>query len=116
MSESRSPRPDGGSSDGSPLLVVAVKRTGGFAGLTKVWTAQPREDEASTWVALISRCPWDDPVDGDQRGADRFQWNIHAQCGPDEDREAELPDRALTGPWRELVDAVRDWTDGNRSG
>jgi hypothetical protein len=117
MSESRSPRPDEQPSDeqpseGSPPVVVAVTRTGGFAGLTKAWTAEPREDEASVWSELISRCPWDEPARTDPHSADRFQWNIRAQCGPDEDRRADLPDRALTGPWRELVDAVLTWNAG----
>ncbi|MEU1972422.1 protealysin inhibitor emfourin [Microbacterium sp. NPDC019599] len=113
MDQTRSPEPDGPTE--SPALVVAVTRTGGFAGLTRVWTAEPREDEASTWIALIGRCPWDETLDLDPQGADRFQWSIRARCGPDDDREAELPDRAVQGPWRELVDAVRDWASGGAS-
>ncbi|WP_345801977.1 protealysin inhibitor emfourin [Microbacterium sp. AZCO] len=112
MKETRSPER---STEPSPTLVVAVTRTGGFAGLTKQWRAEPREDEASVWISLISRCPWDDPAERDMRGADRFQWNIRAQCGDEDDREAELADSAVTGPWRELVDAVRDWNDGAKA-
>jgi hypothetical protein len=113
MDQQRRPEADEGSGIPSPTLLVAVTRTGGFAGLTRQWKAEPGEDEASDWVALISRCPWDEPVvEADRRGADRFQWNIHATCGPDEDRTADLPDGALTGAWRELVDAVREWSDG----
>ncbi|MFH8250834.1 protealysin inhibitor emfourin [Microbacterium sp. B2969] len=106
------PRSPDDSPEPSPTLVVAVTRTGGFAGLTKRWRAEPRQEEASVWIALISRCPWDDPAQRDQRGADRFQWSIHARWGEDGDREADLADSAVTGPWRELVDAVRDWSDG----
>lgn len=91
--------------------VVAVTRSGGFAGLTKVWTAEPRPEEAPVWVDLIERCPWDEPVDRDAGGADRFVWSIHATCGRDDDRTADLPDRALLGPWRALVDAVREWNE-----
>src|SRR4051812_21346893 len=113
MDETSSPEADEGSSIPLPALLVAVTRTGGFAGMTRRWTAEPREDEASEWVTLISRCPWDEPADeADRRGADRFQWNIHATCGPDQDHRADLPDGALTGAWRELVDAVRGWSDG----
>ena len=43
---------------------------------------------------------------GDAGGADRFVWNIEAHCGPRQ-KQAELPDRAVQGPWRELVDEVR---------
>lgn len=113
MEDTSSPQPDDGLPREQSALVIAVTRTGGLAGLTKVWTAEPREDEAPVWVDLIDRCPWDAPIDGDPRGADRFVWNIHATCGPAEDRRADLPDRAVTGPWRELVDAVRDWSDGS---
>jgi len=96
-------------------LVVAVKRTGGFAGLTRTWTAEARGDAASELVELVHRCPWDEPVDSEPRGADRFQWNIRARCGADENRAAELPDHAVKGPWRDLVDAVREWSEGEQS-
>ena len=109
MDHTGSPEPDEEATDSSVPLLVAVTRTGGFAGITRIWTAEPPEDEASEWIALIARCPWDEPLDLDLRGADRFQWSIRAQCAPDDEREAELPDSAVTGPWRELVDAVRAW-------
>ena len=110
MDETSSPEPDPAPAD--PALVVAVTRTGGFAGLTRRWTAEPREDEAPVWIDLIARCPWDERADVEPGGADRFVWRIRAQCLPDEEREADLPDRAVTGPWRDLVDAVREWTSG----
>ena len=112
MDETGSPEPEERAPRGRAALLVAVTRTGGFAGITRVWTAEPVDDEASEWIALISRCPWDERLDLDPHGADRFQWSIRAQCAPDEEREAELPDRAVTGPWRELVDAVRMWSTG----
>jgi hypothetical protein len=115
MDESSNPQPDEGSALPVAALVVAVTRTGGLAGLTRSWTAEPREEEASAWIALISRCPWDDPAGGaDRRGADRFQWSIRARCAPDEDHTADVPDGALTGAWRDLVDAVREWSDAQR--
>ena len=98
--------------DAAAPLVVAVKRTGGFAGLTREWTAEPQGAEASALIDIVLRCPWDDPVDDNPQGADRFVWNIYARCAPDDDRSADLPDHAITGPWRELDDAVRDWSDG----
>lgn len=126
MDETRSPQPEGAESggsgaepDGTPEpgaaarpaepVVVAVTRSGGFAGLTREWTAEPAPEDAPVWVDLIERCPWDDPLDRDPAGADRFVWSIHATCGDAAERAADLPDRALTGPWRALVDAVRDW-------
>ncbi|MDY0909084.1 protealysin inhibitor emfourin [Microbacterium sp. CFBP9034] len=114
--------------DGTELPIeVAVTRTGGFAGLTRQWRAEPPPAEAPQWITLIAQCPWDaaspDPVedqgsaDGPEgplgpepgRGADRFVWWIHARCGEADEREAELPDDAVVGAWRELVDAVREW-------
>ena len=38
-------------------------------------------------------------------GADRFVWRVDARCG-DAEREAELADPDVQGPWRELIDAV----------
>ena len=110
MNQTRRPEPDDERHDVAAPLLVAVTRTGGFAGLTRVWKAEPPEDEAPQWIALIDRCPWDERTDRDARGADRFQWSIRAQLDADAAREADLPDSALTGPWRELVDAVRAWT------
>jgi hypothetical protein len=105
---------------------VAVKRTGGFAGMTKQWRAEPPADEASVWIDLIAQCPWDAPssvvpargdaADGrPPAGADRFTWWIRARCGEQDEREAELPDDEVVGAWRELVDAVRDWSRSART-
>jgi hypothetical protein len=100
---------------------VEVKRTGGVAGLTKRWLAAPAEPEASVWIDLIAQCPWDATAptpEGESAdraasaGADRFVWWIHARCGEQDEREAELPDDQMVGAWRALVDAVREW---NRS-
>lgn len=87
-------------------VVVEVIRTGGLAGLRREWRASAPPDASRHWVVLIERCPWDAPDAADPTGADRFQWCIRARAGA-ERREAELADRALTGPWRDLVDEVR---------
>ncbi|MFT4259633.1 protealysin inhibitor emfourin [Microbacterium sp.] len=99
MSEPRPPERD------DTQVVIAVVRTGGIAGLRRRWRVEAPSDEASDWIALIDSCPWDAPAP-DGRGADRFVWSIRART-PSERREQELPDAALDGPWRELVDAVR---------
>lgn len=96
-----------------PPLEVAVTRTGGFAGITKRWLAVPAEAEASVWIDLIAQCPWDARQVGAEAGsagADRFTWWIRARCGEQDEREAELPDDEMVGAWRDLVDAVRDWS------
>lgn len=86
-------------------VVIAVVRTGGIAGISRRWRVEPEPAEAPRWIALIERCPWDE-TSGDQPGADRFVWSIRART-PSERREREVPDSKLSGPWRELVDAVR---------
>ena len=121
--------------ESAPPIEVDVARTGGFAGITRRWTAQPPEDEASEWISLIDRCPWDDaPAPDDDRKAmrgavpraaprqpiaDGFVWWIRASWSGEpagsHTREAELPDDAVTGAWRELIDAVRDWNRATRT-
>lgn len=135
-------------SDPAPAVEVDVARTGGIAGMTRRWTAQPPEGEASEWISLIDRCPWHDvhphPVAGAafdvgapdgaaaERGAatstagrtqvgesrnpmpDGFVWFIRATWSGADPREAELHDDELVGAWRELVEAVRQWS--RRSG
>lgn len=129
-----------------PAVEVDVARTGGIAGITRRWTAQPPEDEASEWISLIDRCPWDEAaapaagaadiagerragsgVDASTRAAsgrhavaaplgpanptpDGFVWFIRATWSGTDPREAELPDDAVVGAWRDLVDAVREWS------
>ncbi|WP_349885400.1 protealysin inhibitor emfourin [Microbacterium sp. WHRI 7836] len=86
-------------------VVIAVVRTGGIAGIRRQWRVEAEPDDAVEWIDLIDRCPWDQEPDGSV-GADRFMWSIRART-PSERRERELPDSALDGPWRALVDAVR---------
>ncbi|MFK3677034.1 protealysin inhibitor emfourin [Microbacterium sp. NPDC090218] len=86
-------------------VVIAVARTGGIAGIRRQWRVEAEPDDAGEWIELIDRCPWDQETDADA-GADRFIWSIRART-PVERRERELPDSALDGPWRALVEAVR---------
>ncbi len=105
-----SPEPPAAQQSRVPVL-IAVTRTGGFAGLRREWRAEPTEDQASEWIELISQCPWDAvTAAAAPTGADRFMWRILARCRPDDERCAELPDEQVTGAWRDLVDAVRGWT------
>ena len=118
MIEPAPPGDPGGEGEDGRVIVVVV-RSGGILGRSKRWVAEPDEAETDHWVTLIERCPWDDPAEQDAgvdppHGADRYLWSIRATF-PGERRRQELPDTALDGPWRELVDAVRD-TPGTRSG
>lgn len=109
-----------------PAVEVDVARSGGVAGITRRWSAQPGADEASEWISLIDRCPWDatgglgsgddSPDDGSDPAPvpDGFTWRIRATWSDADAREAELVDEQLVGAWRELVDAVRDWSRRSR--
>jgi len=94
------------SADLSGAVSVTVVRTGGVAGTRREWRAEPPADEAPRWIELIEGCPWDAVIEVSMTGADRFVWRIDARCGPDE-RDAELPDSEMRGPWRDLVEEVR---------
>jgi hypothetical protein len=86
---------------------VRVARSGGMAGVPRVWHADATGPDARFWAALIDRCAWDEePADVATRGADRFVWAIRARCGETE-RTTSLPDGHVRGPWRDLVDEVR---------
>ncbi|MFJ6653263.1 protealysin inhibitor emfourin [Microbacterium sp. NPDC091313] len=86
-------------------LIVTVVRSGGIGGMRRQWRVEPATSESARWRALLSSCPWDDPP-AQGAGADRFVWRI---CADDDAsrHEADVPDSALHGAWRELVDAVR---------
>lgn len=105
------PEPD----DRTPAVEVDVARSGGVAGLTRHWTVQPPETEAPAWISLIDRCPWDDAAPHEEPMPDGFVWLIRATWPGTAVREAELPDDAVVGAWRDLVDAVRNW-NRRRSG
>ena len=92
-------------------MKIKVERTGGIAAITRVWTVDARTDsDLSQWQPLVEACPWD-AVPSTPRAAaaafappqpDRFIYSITAG-----QRRAALPEQALTGPWRILVDTAR---------
>ncbi len=86
---------------------VLVVRSGGFAGITRRWEVDldeaPDRDE---WLALIETLPWNERP-ADPGGMDRFSYRI--RCSR---HQIVLPEGALTGPWRELVDRVQTVADG----
>jgi hypothetical protein len=82
---------------------IAVRRTGGFAGLTTRWAVDVAQPELrDVWMPLIDSCPWDDVPEGANQ-PDRYVYSISAG-----ERQATLPERHVTGPWRALVDRTRD--------
>ncbi|TLM86745.1 protealysin inhibitor emfourin [Pseudarthrobacter sp. NamE5] len=92
-------------------MKISVERTGGIAGLSRVWTVEARTESAlDRWQPIIEACPWDSvprtPRAAAQefRGSqpDRFIYSIRAG-----EHRAALPEQAVTGPWRVLVDSTR---------
>lgn len=111
MHEYENPADGAGDDSGVNRVVIAVVRTGGIAGMRRRWRADPDPDQTPQWLALVEQCPWDQPIDDDPSSADRYVWSIHARVHAeqrDEQLEQVVPDARLQGPWRELVDAVRD--------
>jgi hypothetical protein len=92
-------------------MKIKVERSGGLAAVTRVWTVDARTDsDLSQWQPILEACPWD-TVPSTRRAAaaaiespqpDRFIYAITAGR-----RRAALPEQALTGPWRILVDTAR---------
>jgi hypothetical protein len=91
-------------------MKITVQRSGGIAGMKRTWTVQPTPPEdTDLWQPLIEACPWD-AVATSARGAagdggvqpDRFLYNIRAG-----QHRATLPEQAVTGPWRDLVETTR---------
>lgn len=92
-----------GPADSQTLRIVVV-RSGGFAGIRREWHVEA-VDDAGDWEPLVAACPWD-AVTHDATSRDRFVWRIEVRVSRRR-RVASVPDRDLTGPWRELVDRVR---------
>lgn len=92
-------------------MEISVERSGGFAAITRKWTVRAETESAKNqWQPLVEACPWDAvpktvraaaaEVQSNQR--DRFIYSIRAG-----QRRAALPEQAVTGPWRVLVDSTR---------
>lgn len=96
-----------GPGDSSALRIVVV-RSGGFAGIRREWRVEAA-DGAGDWEPLVAACPWD-AATADATSRDRFVWRIEVRISRRR-RVASVPDRDLTGPWRELVDRVQLHSD-----
>ncbi|CAH0281388.1 MULTISPECIES: protealysin inhibitor emfourin [unclassified Arthrobacter] len=86
-------------------MKITVQRSGGVAGMKRTWTVRPEPPEdTDRWQPLIEACPWDDVagISGTTGQPDRFMYSIRA-----DQHRAVLPERALTGPWRDLVECAR---------
>ncbi len=87
-------------------MKVSVVRSGGIAGLTRSWevSIEGRDDQDS-WLEIIDRLPWDE---NKRERTTPDSYNYRIECST---HSITLPERELTGPWRELVDRVQQASD-----
>lgn len=82
---------------------ITVVRTGGVAGIRREWTVVvEQQPDAASWRELLEHVPWEAPPAQDGR-PDRYVYLIRSA-----QYEVQLGESALDGPWRELVERVRD--------
>ena len=83
-------------------MKITVTRSGGFAGLTRVWSVEVAEQpDQDQWRDLIDRLPWDRSKAATAE-PDRYVYRV--RCARN---EAVIPEQKLIGPWRELLDKVQ---------
>tara|TARA_R110002020_G_scaffold152794_9_gene331499 strand:+ start:119509 stop:119871 length:363 start_codon:yes stop_codon:yes gene_type:complete len=87
---------------------VQVWRSGGLLGRRVEWDVIVDEQpDPEQWYVLIAELPWHEhPATSTM--PDRYTYEI--RCEP---HEAVIPEQQLVGPWRELVDRVRDAQSSN---
>ncbi|NJC23516.1 putative secreted protein [Arthrobacter pigmenti] len=79
---------------------IVVSRSGGFAGITRTWSVDVSSDEAQErWLPLLDQV--EDFDDDAQR--DRYVYRISVGY-----REVTVTESAVQGPWKELVERVKD--------
>ncbi|MGR0320017.1 protealysin inhibitor emfourin [Agromyces sp. ZXT2-3] len=90
-------------------MEVEVTRSGGLAGLRLTWTVEvENQPDPEEWVLLVERLPWSETPPAPPE-PDRYVYRI--RCEP---HEATLAERQVQGPWRDLVDRVRDAAEPSR--
>ncbi|WP_353828879.1 protealysin inhibitor emfourin [Agromyces sp. SYSU T0242] len=91
-------------------MEVEVSRSGGLAGLRLTWTVQVDDQpDPEEWTLLVERLPWSDAAPAPPE-PDRYTYRI--RCAS---HEATLAERQVTGPWRDLVDRVRERAEPERA-
>jgi len=92
--------------DATPVMKITVTRSGGIAGLTREWVVRVEEQgDPDSWLRLVEQLSWQ-PRHRSPVQPDRFVYRIRVSR-----RRITLPEQDLTGPWRQLVDRVRDAVD-----
>lgn len=92
---------------------VTVDRSGGFAGINRSWVVSAEQTtQPDTLHSLVEACPWPSgpqaqPIAPETNAADGFCYELRAG-----DHLATLPESAVEGPWRTLIDYVMEHNDG----
>ncbi|PZE81327.1 protealysin inhibitor emfourin [Curtobacterium sp. MCBD17_032] len=91
-------------------MQIVVRRSGGFAGLSRAWRVDTdARPDADRWAALVGALPTDaagtsaDDPDGGAGVRDDFVWTVTVAR-----TTVTIPGRRLDGPWATLVEQVRD--------
>jgi hypothetical protein len=80
---------------------IEVCRTGGFAGMRRSWCVHlDHVEDPLELERLVDECDWANPPPPTPE-PDRFSYTLTAG-----EQTATLSERALKGPWRDLVDRV----------
>lgn len=100
-------------------MKISVERTGGIAAIPRVWIVEAQSESAiNQWQPIVEACPWDSVPRTPRAAAeefagsqpDRFIYSIRAG-----QHRAALPEQAVTGPWRVLVDSTRAAAEESRA-
>lgn len=85
------------------MTKITVVRSGGILGAPRTWEVLVDEQQdPDSWRLLIQTLPWDEEQHA-HPAPDRYVYRI--SCAP---RQITLPEQEVVGPWRDLVDRVRD--------
>ena len=80
---------------------IEVSRSGGFAGLTRTWSVEVSSTEAEErWLPLLEGADNSGVED-----AERDRYVYHIAIGY---REVTVAESAVEGPWKELVEWVKN--------
>lgn len=81
---------------------IEVSRSGGFAGLSRTWSVEVSPAEAEErWLPLLEQA---EAENAETLHRDRFIYHI-VVVGY---RDAMVPESAVQGPWKELLERARN--------
>ena len=87
-------------------MKITVTRSGGFAGLTRKWSATVTEEaETKQWRELLDQLPWDQVTSKPAEPAEPDRFIYRVRCA---NRQAVVPEQRFTGVWQQLLDRVRE--------